>query len=188
VIAVEQFRRPGEEHLGPHLGGFAAVLRFLIKKEQHLVYSNGERRPNQLLAFILLYARVTTMWCVQDRDISQNRGYELLCDLENLSSYFENSSTASDSRIAFAFPQQTLRPWDAGHFSGLRSALFSIRVGLYQFALKAFSSELAQPASSKEVQFQNKLLRSAEDRLKSIRNLEVVKDAFFRVKPLHLLR
>jgi hypothetical protein len=181
VISVEQnLARRGEEGVEPHLWGFGAVLRFLIGNRKHLIYSNGEWRPNHLFAFLLIYARVITMVCIQERVISPKRGYELLCNLGNLSSYFENPSSAPDSRIAFAFPKQSLRNQDLGHFQGLRSALSSIRVDLFQFALKAFRAEISEPPSSRHSQLG--LLRLAEDRLKMIRNLEVVKDVFFRVK------
>jgi hypothetical protein len=59
--------------------------------------------------------------------------------------------------------------------------LSSIKVDLFQFALKAFTGEISEPASSRH--FQHNLLRSVEERLKMIRNLEVVKDVFFTIKP-----
>lgn len=187
VISIQLKLSRNGESLEPHLWGFGAVLQFLIGKKKHLVYSNGEWRPNHLFAFLLIYVRCIATIEVQHAHISRERGHALLCDLGNLSSYFERPSSASDSRIAFAFPKQSLRTWDYGHFFGLAAALSSIEVDLYQFALERFSPESSEPASSTVWHVQRNLLRSAEGQLKMIRDMEVVKDVFSQVTAFTLV-
>jgi hypothetical protein len=133
-----------------------------------------EWRPNHLFAYLLIHVRTKAMYCMQRAIVWEKRGYELLCSLQNLLPYLESPPSASDSRIAFAFPKQSLRNWDShrvsvlDQFSGLRSALANIEVDLFHFALEAFSEQISvEPANLEGKHFQPNFVglrgRSIED-------------------------